>query len=97
VQRLLPFLLPLRLRRWRTVLPEEVGTGATPLEAECRPFGKEKQRRLIVATTDPAELPERTTWYLLTNRPAASSLRASESGLEVAEVAEVVRLYSLRS
>ena len=66
-------------------------------EAECRPFGKEKQRRLIVATTDPAELPERTTWYLLTNMPAAGSLRAIESGLEVAEVAEVVRLYSLRS
>src|SRR5919112_3093100 len=67
------------------------------LEAECRPFGKEKQRRLIVATTDPAELPERTTWYLLTNMPAAGSLRATESGLEVAEVDEVVRLYSLRS
>jgi hypothetical protein len=52
---------------------------------------------LIVATTDPAELPERTTWYLLTNMPAAGSLRATESGLEVAEVEEVVRLYSLRS
>jgi SRSO17 transposase len=67
------------------------------LEAECRPFGREKQRRLIVATTDPAELPERTTWYLLTNLPAPGSLRASGSGLEAAEVAEVVRLYSLRS
>jgi hypothetical protein len=29
--------------------------------------------------------------------PAPGSLRATESGLEVAEVAEVVRLYSLRS
>ena len=67
------------------------------LEAECRPFSKEKPRRLIVATTDPAELPERTTWYLLTNMPAPGSLRATESGLEVAEVNEVVRLYSLRS
>jgi hypothetical protein len=43
---------------------------------------------LIVATTDPAELPELTTWYLLTNMPAPDSLRATESGLEVAEVAE---------
>ena len=67
------------------------------LEAECRPFGKEKRRRLVVATTDPAELPERTTWYLLTNMPAPGSSRATESELIPAEVAEVVRLYSLRS
>jgi SRSO17 transposase len=31
------------------------------LEAECQPFGKEKQRRLVIATTDPAELPDLTT------------------------------------
>jgi hypothetical protein len=67
------------------------------LEAECRPFGKEKHRRLVVATTDPTELPERTTWYLLTNLPAPDSSKAAQSGLEAAEVAEVVRLYSLRS
>ncbi len=67
------------------------------LEAECRPFGKEKPRRLVVATTDPAELPERTTWYLLTNLPAPGSSRATKSGSIPAEVAEVVRLYSLRS
>ena len=52
---------------------------------------------MVVATTDPAELPERTTWYLLTNMPAPGSLRATESELIPAEVAEVVRLYSLRS
>ena len=67
------------------------------LEAECRPFGKEKPRRLVVTTTDPAGLPERTTWYLLTNLPAPGSSRAIESKLIPAEVAEVVRLYSLRS
>jgi Transposase DDE domain len=67
------------------------------LAPECRPFGKEKPRRLVVATTDPAELPERTTWYLLTNLPAPGSSRATESELIAAEVAEVVRLYSLRS
>ena len=67
------------------------------LEAECRPFGVEKQRRLVVATTDPLELPELTTWYLLTNLPAPGSSRAAESVIETAEVAEVVRLYSLRS
>jgi SRSO17 transposase len=67
------------------------------LEAECRPFGKEKPRRLVVATTDPAELPDLTTWYLMTNLPAPGSSRATESRLIPAEVAEVVRLYSLRS
>jgi hypothetical protein len=67
------------------------------LEAEWRPFGKEKQRRLVIATTNPAELPDLTTCYLLTNLPAPASSKATESGLEAAEVAEVVRLYSLRS
>ncbi len=52
---------------------------------------------MVVATTDPAELPERTTWYLLTNLPAPGSSRATKSGSIPAEVAEVVRLYSLRS
>jgi SRSO17 transposase len=46
------------------------------LEAECRAFGPEKQRRLVVATTDPAQLPELTTWYLLTNLPVPGSSRA---------------------
>ncbi len=68
------------------------------LEAECRPFGVEKRRRLVVATTDPAELPDLTTWYLVTNLPAPDTKRAQEeSELSAADVAEVVRLYSLRS
>lgn len=67
------------------------------LEAECRPFGPEKRRRLVVVTTDPAELPELTTWYLVSNLPTPGSSRAGESELEAADVAEVSRLYSLRS
>lgn len=67
------------------------------MEAECRPFGPEKRRRLVVVTTDPADLPELATWYLVTNLPAPGSSRAGESELEAAEVAEVSRLYSLRS
>jgi len=35
------------------------------LEAECRLFGVQKQRRLVVTTTDPAELPDLSTWYLV--------------------------------
>jgi hypothetical protein len=68
------------------------------LEAECRPFGVEKQRRLVVATTDPAELPDLTTWYLVSNLPAPGTKRAQEeSKLSAADIAEVVRLYCLRS
>jgi SRSO17 transposase len=32
------------------------------LEAECRAFSPEKDRRLVVATTDPATLPHLTSW-----------------------------------
>jgi SRSO17 transposase len=67
------------------------------LEAECRAFGPEKQRRLVVATTDPAQLPELTTWYLLTNLPVAGSSRAVQSEVAPADVAEITRLYALRS
>jgi hypothetical protein len=34
------------------------------LEAECGAFSVEKDRRLIVATTEPATLPSRTSWCL---------------------------------
>jgi DDE superfamily endonuclease len=68
------------------------------LEAECRPFGVEKRRRLVVATTDPAELPDLSTWYLVSNLPAPGTKRAEEGGkMPAADAAEVVRLYSLRS
>lgn len=67
------------------------------LEAECRAFGPEKDRRLVVASTDPATLPSRTSWYLATNLPAPGSSRAEESKLKAANPAEVVRLYALRN
>ena len=67
------------------------------LEAECAPYGKEKRSRLVVATTDPVSLPHLTSWYLATNLPAPGSKKAEESESEAADLAEVVRLYSLRS
>ena len=67
------------------------------LEAECAPYGPEKTSRLVVATTDPASLPHLTSWYLTTNLPAPGSKRAEHSELDAADLAEVVRLYSLRS
>lgn len=67
------------------------------LEAECRAFGPEKRRRLVVATPNPAQLPELTTWYLVTNLPVAGSARAAQSVFASADVAEITRLYALRS
>lgn len=47
--------------------------------------------RLVVATTDPATLPETSTWYLATNLPRPGSRRAAHSRHPA-----VVRLYGLR-
>jgi len=66
------------------------------LELDIRPFGPEKRERVIVATTDPASLPDLTTFYLLTNLPAPGSQRAQESKLAGARVEEVIGLYGLR-
>ncbi len=50
----------------------------------------------MVATTDPKELPDKATWYLTTNLPAPGSKQASDSELEAADLAEILRLYGLR-
>jgi DDE superfamily endonuclease/Transposase DDE domain len=67
------------------------------LEAEGGPYGPERSERLVVVTTDPATLPERSTSYLVTNLPAPDSERAQKSQHSVADLAEVARLYALRS
>ena len=68
------------------------------LEVDAGPYGPQRTQRSVVATTDPGSLPERSTWYLVTNLPhPTSSERATDSSeLEAAELAEIVRLYGLR-
>ena len=66
------------------------------LEADAGPYGVERPERLVIVTTDPVQLPEQTTWYLVTNLPAPNSARATTSALAAADRAEVVRLYGLR-
>lgn len=66
------------------------------LELDIRPFGPDKPERVVIATTDPATLPDLTTFYLITNLPAPGSSRVQESEFVVANVEEVVRLYGLR-
>jgi hypothetical protein len=55
------------------------------LEGIAGPYGPDRPQRLIIATADPATLPESATWYL------ATTLAVDE-----ADLAEVVRLYGLR-
>ena len=56
------------------------------LEGVAGPYGPECGHRLVIATVDPATLPEPATWYLATTLPLAT-----------APLAEVVRLYGLRN
>ena len=56
------------------------------LEGVAGPYGPDRARRLVIATPDPATLPEAATWYLATTLP-----------LTEADLAEVVRLYGLRN
>jgi len=67
------------------------------LEAKGGPYGPERSERLVVLTTDPATLPERSTSYLVTNLPAPDSERTQSSPHSAADLAEVARLYALRS
>jgi len=56
------------------------------VEGVAGPYGPERPLRLVIATPDPATLPEAATWYLATTLPLAE-----------ADLAEVVRLYGLRN
>jgi hypothetical protein len=60
-------------------------------------WGPDRRLRLVVATTDPVTLPKLTTWYLVTNLPRPGRHRRAGAPLLPADLAEVVRLYSLRN
>ncbi len=52
----------------------------------------------MIATTDPATLPDLTTFYLFTNLASPEGEReAADRELRAADLAEVSRLYALRS
>jgi hypothetical protein len=61
------------------------------------PYGPDKARRVVVATTDPATLPPLTTWYLATNLPHPDAPDADGAPFAPADLAEIVRLYGLRN
>jgi len=66
------------------------------LEVEAGPYGPQRARRAVVVTTDPEKLPDRATWYLVSNLPHPEIESAKESELASADLAQIVRLYGLR-
>ena len=66
------------------------------LEVDVGPYGPQRARRAVVATTDPKELPEKATWYLVSNLPHPDTELATESELAPAYLSEIVGLYGLR-
>ena len=60
-------------------------------------WGPDGVRRLVVATADPATLPDKATWHLVTNLPRPGDPRESDSPHPAADLAEIVRLYAIRN
>ena len=60
-------------------------------------WGPDGVRRLVVATADPGTLPDKATWYLVTNLPRPGGPREADSPHPAAGLAEIVRLYGIRN
>ncbi|MFD8565004.1 IS701 family transposase [Streptosporangium canum] len=66
-------------------------------DARLGPWGPDEPYRLVIATTDPATLPDQSTWYLTTNLPRPGGPAAADSPHAPADLAALVRIYALRS
>ena len=66
-------------------------------DAKLGGWGPDGVRRLVVATADPATLPGKATWYLVTNLPRPGGPREPDSPHPAAGLAEIVRLYAIRN
>jgi hypothetical protein len=60
-------------------------------------LGWDEAIRLVAVTTDPARLPADSTWYLITNLPHPDAPHAATSPIAPADLAEIARLYGLRT
>ena len=59
-------------------------------------WGPDGFTRLVVATADPGTLPDKATWYLVTNLPRPGSPREADSPHPPADLAEITRIYGIR-
>jgi hypothetical protein len=50
----------------------------------------------VVATADPGTLPDKATWYLVTNLPRPGGPREADSDHPAASLAEITRIYGIR-
>ena len=66
-------------------------------DASLGGWGPDGARRLVVATADPGTLPDKATWYLVTNLPRPGGPREQDSPWPAAGLAEIVRLYGIRN
>jgi SRSO17 transposase len=71
------------------------------LEVDVGPYGPQRSRRAVVVSTDPKELPDKATWYVVSNLPHPTSEREEEGEVESkklapADLSEIVGLYGLR-
>ena len=65
-------------------------------DASLGGWGPDGVRRLVVATADPGTLPDKATWYLVTNLARPGGPREKDSPWPAASLAEIVRLYGIR-
>jgi hypothetical protein len=86
-----------RLDRGGPHLPRRTHRHLVAADAQLGWWGPDGTTRLVVATTDPAALPETSTWYLATNLPRPGSPHAAHSPHRPADLAELVRLYGIRN
>jgi hypothetical protein len=66
-------------------------------DASLGGWGPDGVRRLVVATADPGTLPDKATWYLVTNLARPGGPREKDSPWPAAGLAEIVRLYGIRN
>jgi hypothetical protein len=59
-------------------------------------WGPDGARRMVVATADPGTLPDKATWYLVTNLPRPRGPREAGGPWPAASLAEIVRIYGIR-
>ncbi len=66
-------------------------------DATLGAWGPDGARRLVAVTADPGTLPDKATWYLVTNLPRPGGPREADSDHPAADLAEIVRIYGIRN